>query len=132
MLPAMTYDEFIREVQQRAGIPSRESVDEAAFTVLQLLADRLTGDEADDLLAQLPQQFKDAIVVTPEAKRWTANEFVDRVAAELDITPDRAREVVRAVFETLRDAITPGEFHDVLVQLPSGYVELLLPEPARR
>jgi uncharacterized protein (DUF2267 family) len=48
------------------------------------------------------------------------------------VTPDGARKLIQAVFETLREAITPGEFHDILVQLPSGYIELLVPEVARR
>jgi hypothetical protein len=25
--------------------------------------------------------------------------------------------------ETIREAVTPGEFHDMLVQLPSGFYE---------
>jgi uncharacterized protein (DUF2267 family) len=132
MLPDMKYDEFIKDVQHRAGLEDRERAEEVTLAVLQALADRLTGDEADDLIAQLPQEFKERITISAAGQRWTVNEFVERVAAELAVEPDRAREVIQAVFETLRDAITPGEFHDVLVQLPSGYVELLVPEVARR
>jgi uncharacterized protein (DUF2267 family) len=38
---------------------------------------------------------------------------------------------VRAVFDVLQEAVTPGEFHDVLVQLPSGFAELV-PALAKR
>jgi uncharacterized protein (DUF2267 family) len=95
-----------------------------------VLADRLTGDEAKDLLSQLPEPLKESITVTEPATRLTANEFVEIVANGLEISPEEARRRIHAVFTTLRDAITPGELHDVLVQLPSGYIEFLL-EPAR-
>ena len=35
------------------------------ITVLQELCDRLTGDEAYDLLAQLPARLKTAVIVAP-------------------------------------------------------------------
>jgi uncharacterized protein (DUF2267 family) len=85
----------------------------------------VTGDEARDLLAQLPGPLKDSVTVTEPATRLTADEFLERVASELDVSTDEARRRVQAVFTTIRDAVTPGEFHDVLVQLPSGFVELL-------
>jgi uncharacterized protein (DUF2267 family) len=35
------------------------------------------------------------------------------------------QERIRAVFSVLKEAVTPGELHDVIVQLPSGYFEIL-------
>jgi uncharacterized protein (DUF2267 family) len=118
------YDKFLREVRDRAGI-DREEAERTTVTVLQVLAERLTGEEAEDLLAQLPEPLKSTIVVSEPATRMPANDFVERVASELQISPEEARERISAVFSVLRDAVTPGEFHDVLVQLESGYMELL-------
>jgi uncharacterized protein (DUF2267 family) len=78
------------------------------------------------LLAQLPEPLKSAVTVSDKSPvKLTAREFVERVADELGIPPEDAEDRIRAVFGVLRDAVTPGEFHDVLVQLPSGYFELL-------
>jgi uncharacterized protein (DUF2267 family) len=40
---------------------------------------------------------------------------------------DTARTGVRAVLSTVREAITPGEWDDVVAQLPEEYQVLLAP-----
>ena len=122
----MKYDKLLKEVRVRAQIDDRDEAERTVLFVLQALCDRLTGEEADDLLAQLPAPLKDAIHVTETATRWSANEFVELIAGELGISTDEARKRIRAVFEVLAEAVTPGEFHDVLSQLPSGFLELLV------
>jgi uncharacterized protein (DUF2267 family) len=121
----MTYDEFLDAVEERAGVADHTEADRTAVVVLQALADRLIGGEADDLLAQLPEPLKSAVVVTDEADPMTPDEFVDRVARELQLPHEEARERVRAVFATLREAVTPGEFEDVLSQLDRKYADLI-------
>ena len=93
--------------------------------MLQNLCDRLTGDEADDLLAQLPYQLKTAVIVSPAAQSVSADEFVERVARDLELAPEEARDRIRAVFGTIREAVTPGEFDDVLAQLDPEYADLI-------
>jgi uncharacterized protein (DUF2267 family) len=85
----MKFDEFMKRVQERADISDRGDAERAAITVLQNLCDRLTGDEADDLLAQLPYQLKTAVIVSPSAQRISPDEFVQRVASSLDVDPTR-------------------------------------------
>jgi uncharacterized protein (DUF2267 family) len=120
----MKYDEFIKTLEQRMGVTDREDAETTAVSVLQALADRLTGGEADDLLAQLPEPLKKAIRVTAEADPMRYDEFVERVAVELELPEEEARERVRAVFSVLREAVTPGEFDDVFAQLDGTYAEL--------
>jgi uncharacterized protein (DUF2267 family) len=119
------FEEFVRMVGKRAGIPDRFDAEKTAVVVLQALSDRLTGKEANDLLAQLPAMFKELVVVSPSALPISTNVFVERVAGELDIEPDDARERIRAVFATLREAVTRGEFEDVLEQLDPEYADLI-------
>jgi uncharacterized protein (DUF2267 family) len=121
----MKYDEFLKSVEQRSGVSEREEAERTAVAVLQNLCDRLTGDEAKDLLAQLPYQLKTAVIVSPSAQRISSDEFVERVASSLDTTPEEARSRVRAVFGTIREAVTPGEFEDVLAQLDPEYADLI-------
>jgi uncharacterized protein (DUF2267 family) len=119
------FQEFIRKVGERAGIPDRFEAEKTSVVVVQALCDRLTGKEAIDLLAQLPAMFREMIIVSPAALAISIDDFVGRVAEELGIPPDDARSRIRAVFATLREAVTPGEFQDVLEQLDPEYADLL-------
>ena len=121
----MKSDEFVKKVKERADIADRDEAERTTIAVVQALSDRLTGDEADDLLAQLPYQLKTRVIVSPAAQPYSAEEFVDRVARDLELPPDEARERIRAVFGTLREAVTWGEFDDVLSQLDPEYADLL-------
>ena len=121
----MKYDMFLATIEERAGIVDRDEAERTAVAVLQALADRLTGGEADDLLAQLPEPLKSTIRVTPKAVPMEPEEFVDRIARELQLPPEEARDRVRAVFGALQEAVTPGELEDVLSQLDREYADLL-------
>jgi uncharacterized protein (DUF2267 family) len=121
----MKYNEILEALQERAGIEDRYEAERTLDTVLRALSDRLTGDEADDLLAQLPSQLQQTIPVTRAVMPMTPQEFVERVARQLGIGEDEARERVRAVFAVLRQAVTRGEFEDVLAQLDPEYADLI-------
>jgi uncharacterized protein (DUF2267 family) len=121
----MKYDEMIGRLRKEAGL-EREEAERTLLFVLQSLVDRITGEEADDLVSQLPQELKMAITITPDAEPMASTEFVTLVAGELGVDEEEARRRINAVFHVLKDAVTPGEYHDVLVQLPSGIAELAL------
>jgi uncharacterized protein (DUF2267 family) len=59
------------------------------------------------------------------AEPASADAFVDRVAVRLDIPLDQARTRVRAVFGTVRRAVSQGQFEDVLSDLHPEYADLL-------
>ena len=121
LLPA---EEFYERVADRAGIRP-EDAPRATGAVLETLAERIAGGEVVDLIAQLPIELHPALrrgaARTRKAKRMSLDEFVARVAEREEIDPWQAREHVRAVFETLREAIDHREFLDVTAQLPAEY-----------
>ena len=121
----VSFDEFVGEVGRRAGI-SREEAERTSIAVLQELCDRLTGDEAHDLLAQLPYGLEDRRRRPPlrrfRSRRTSSSERSQR---SLQIPPEVARERIRAVFATLRQAVSWGESEDVLEQLDPDYADLL-------
>jgi uncharacterized protein (DUF2267 family) len=119
------YEAFLDRVAERAGLSEGADAERTTVAVLQELTDRITGDEAWDLLAQLPGQLKTAVIISPSALPLSADEFVERVARELELPPEEARTRVRAVFATLREAVTWGELEDVLAQLDPEYADLL-------
>jgi uncharacterized protein (DUF2267 family) len=52
-------------------------------------------------------------------------EFLERIADREGVTLDEARDHARAVFLALRDLVGDDELFDVVVELPSDYVETL-------
>jgi uncharacterized protein (DUF2267 family) len=121
----MKYDDFLKAVEERTGIVERGEAERTAVTVLEALCDRLTGEEAYDLLAQLPAQLKKSVTITRAAMSMTRDEFVDRIASELQVPREEALDRIRGVFGTLREAVTRGEFEHVLSQLDPEYADLL-------
>lgn len=57
----MTYEEFINSVAEQAGL-TREEAESLTRASLRVLAQRLSGGEAEDLRAQLPTQLQDELV----------------------------------------------------------------------
>ena len=123
----MDYATFTRTTAERAGLPE-ETAERIEHAPLQTLADRITGGEAQDLAAQLPRPLQDDLrPPRKEAEAFDVDEFVRRVAERGDVGPDEARSGAAAVLTTVREAVTPGEFDDVLSQLPQEYRELVGP-----
>ena len=121
----MQYDAIVDRVQARTELESRVEAERTFLVVLQLLCDRLTGDESWDLLGELPAKAKKSVLITAAPVRVTREELVARAAEQLAVPVDEARERVRVVFATLREAVTSGELDDVIRELGGDWVDLL-------
>jgi uncharacterized protein (DUF2267 family) len=119
----MSYEEFITRVRELAGIPPDEAR-RASRAVLLTLSERIGPKESADMAAQLPKELKDAFLPGPVPDPFDAKEFVRRVAGLLGVSPDEALPRIRAVFITLREAVSPGELEDWQVMLTPDYVDL--------
>jgi uncharacterized protein (DUF2267 family) len=121
------YQTFIKTEAETAGLP-KDQAETLAHATLRTLADRITGAEADDLAAQLPQLLKaDLLKDRKDAESFDVDEFVRRVSERAHVDPETARTGAMATFSTVRQAVTPGEFDDVTAQLPKDYRELVGP-----
>src|SRR5689334_666952 len=121
----MDRDEFIQLVLERAGVPPSRRLDgmpvtdaEMAETLvratLQVLAQRISGGEARDIGRQLPPPLDEWLQPEHEnAEAFDLEVFVQRVADRAFVDFDAARAGARAVFRTLREAVTGDEFEDV-------------------
>ncbi|TCB94342.1 DUF2267 domain-containing protein [Micromonospora zingiberis] len=128
----MNYDTFVDQVAQRTGTSSQRAV-ELIRATLRTLAERLTGGEVMDLALQLPEPLRLPLRPTPDteaAQRFGAAEFVARVAVRAGVEEPAARDVVGAVFTTIREAVTGGEFDELVVQLPRDYRDMVEPAMA--
>ncbi|HEY0400884.1 MAG TPA: DUF2267 domain-containing protein [Blastococcus sp.] len=123
----MDYQTFIDTEAQRAGLP-KDQAETVAHATLKTLADRITGGEAGDLAAQLPNPLKGDLQKEQEnAEAFDVGEFVRRVSERAHVDQATARNGAMATLITVREAVTPGEFDDITSQLPQDYRELVGP-----
>lgn len=116
----MKHDEFVKEVQHRAGLESREAAEAASAATLGTLSEHLAGGEPRDLAAQLPDELAAYMRHAGEnrGEAFSAEEFFRRVGDREGTSRESAREHTRAVIETVREMVSPGELDDLRQQLP--------------
>ncbi|WP_009633505.1 DUF2267 domain-containing protein [Synechocystis sp. PCC 7509] len=123
----MKYDEFIKHVQTIAQLNSKEAAQTATSATLETLKERIVGDEAGQLAAQLPKELGQYLHGREGENGGTfgVNEFLQRVSQKAGVDTNTAITHVKAVFAVLKDAVSPGEFDDVRVNLSDDYQDLL-------
>lgn len=127
----MQYSEFLRRVEEqiaanRSVSDARREAENAITATLETLNERISGGEARDLAAQLPQEIQPALrPKAEEAEGFSLEEFYRRVAEREGVDIETARIDASAVMRVLREAVTPGELDDVMAQLPKDFTFLL-------
>jgi uncharacterized protein (DUF2267 family) len=120
---------FYRRVANALGEPtSPDLVRRATAAVFHALRDRLTPEEADQVVAQLPSGLKEVWHAGEDPDRrplkMDRQQFYERVRAEAGVASGReARWLTVAVFAALQQQLSPGEAADVLAQLPQDLKE---------
>lgn len=130
---AQTWAHFLRRLQARGGL-ARELAERSAASIMCALEQRLLGNEAADLAAQLPARLRELMQRCdlhrgPAPTRFGRDEFLQMVADDLDVDLEEAEVLADIVFETVRDWITDGEVEDVSAQLPDDLRTLWAPAP---
>jgi uncharacterized protein (DUF2267 family) len=120
----MQYDEFLGKVQNRARLATKSEAVKASRATLEVLAQRLFGGEADDLAAQLPSELAYYMKQVESSESFDLDAFFERVAEREGVDLPDATHHSRMVMSVVREAITQGEFEDVLAQLPEDYQPL--------
>ncbi|MHB9134406.1 MAG: DUF2267 domain-containing protein [Armatimonadota bacterium] len=117
----MHYDEFVGQVQHRARLASEGDAVRAIHATLQTLSERLYGDEASDLAAQLPLEIGAYLKEPVVQDSFDLKEFYQRVAIRENADLQDAVYHARAVISVVLDAVSRGEIDDMLAQLPNEY-----------
>ncbi|MEH0844040.1 DUF2267 domain-containing protein [Micromonospora sp. CPCC 205711] len=136
----MRFPIFVNAVARRAQLPPERAA-AISRAALVTLAERVSAGEADHLAAQLPDDLGGYLAgPTPAeagaglgaevpggpaadgAAGYGPVEFLHRVAERAGVEPATAEVGVRAVFATLREAVTVGEFQDLVSQLPKSFI----------
>ncbi len=120
---------FYRIVMGTSGEKSRDVAKRTTAAVFHALRDRLTPNEADQVLAQLPRDLKqvweEGELPERTPMKLTREEFLEREKVEAKLGSARdARWMTLAVFAALKEHLAPGEAEDVFAQLPKALKEL--------
>ena len=120
----MQYKDFIGEVQNRARLATQGEAVKATRATLEVLGQRLFGDEANNLAAQLPEEIGYYMRQAKVKESFGVDEFFGRVSEREGVDQPDAVFHARAVIAVLQEAVTPGEVNDALAQLPDEYNQL--------
>jgi uncharacterized protein (DUF2267 family) len=111
------------------GSMNEEEAEKAAVSVLCVLEQRLFGEEAAHLEAQLPSKLRDLLIrcerhIGKPVPKFGRYDFIRMVSEDLETDLFQAERHIRAVFSALRDQVSEGEIEDVIGQLPADLREL--------
>lgn len=122
----MQYDEFIKQVQQRARLSGRGEAIAATRATLQTLAERLPATVVEDLSAQLPPGISSFLneEQLESGQRFDVDEFFERAADRADADEEEIVPQARAVVDALADTVPPRLLERLLDQLPTQYERL--------
>lgn len=120
----MNTGKFIKQVQSRASLDSKDAALKATQATLETLGQRLFGGESTDLAAQLPSELAYYLRQGSKSEAFDLSEFYERISRREGVDVDEASIHARAVIEVLCEAVTQGEIDDICSQLPKDFAAL--------
>ncbi len=117
----MNFDEFMGDVQHRGRMASTGEAVRATYATLRTLSERLYGNEAENLAAQLPPEIGIYLRAAGDQEAFSLDEFLERAAEYEEVDLPKSVHHTRSVIATLQEAVTPGEIRNVRAQLPDEY-----------
>ncbi len=122
----MQYEEFVRKVKDRIEPADLGETEDAIVATFDTLGERLSGGEASDVAARLPEELAEQLRrASGDAEGFSLEEFFQRVALKEGADIETAAEHASAVMEALGEAIDEGESQDVREQLSRDFYHLL-------
>ncbi|QIN79915.1 DUF2267 domain-containing protein [Rubrobacter marinus] len=128
----MDEQEFLGEVQRRAGLASVREAEATTGATLTALGEYLVGYEGLDLASRLPEGLATTLRREPPDRPQiiSLNDFLFRVGEEEGTDPDddadptEALPRARAVMSVVLEAVAPDEAEDLRLQFPSEFAPL--------
>lgn len=115
----MNYNDYIQFVKERAGIKTDSAARKAIESVLEVVGQRITIGQAEDIAAALPPELRPYLRQTPEAEGFDLNEFLKRVSDKEGVNMTTAEGHARAVLSVLGEWIPRAELRGTLEQIPN-------------
>lgn len=120
---------LLTEVRSETGLEDIKQARTAVDIVLAALVQRLTPQEAGNLIAQLPSLLQPALRSLPAGPDRTIDEtsIEAELGAQLEVDPAEAAQILVAVAGVIAGSISEGQAEDVRGQLPDGFCEVFRP-----
>lgn len=117
-----TLTRWLNAVREATGLDDPDQARVALDVVLDSLVRRLTPQEANDFIAQLPSLLQPGLRALPAGPDKTISEatIVAELGAQLDLEQVEAGRVLAAVAGIVAGSISEGQAEDVRGQLPAG------------
>lgn len=124
---------FLNHLRAEAGLDSVEQAETVCLAVLLPLLQRLTPEEAMDLIAQLPLKIAEELRDLPPGpdKDITLDTMTAALVTEVGVSQARAEELVAAVARTLDENVSAGQMDDIRRQLPKELRHAFTPAVAQ-
>lgn len=115
-----TYRRMLNQVQADAALETAEQAETVLEVVLNSLVRRLTPNEANHFIAQLPSTLQEGLRTLPPGpdKLITRETIEADLVRRLDVEPTRAARLLSAVGATVAQSVSAGQIKDVQGQLP--------------
>lgn len=125
-----TYGRMLNAVAEATGL-ERGSAERALLIAGCMLCRRLTPQEAQDLIAQLPSVLQRQLYQCAEGPDRTVSTqaIEDKLSHALGLEPAKAGEILRAIFGVISQSVSAGQIEEVRGQLPEEMKPLF---PARQ
>jgi uncharacterized protein (DUF2267 family) len=117
-----TYGRLLNQLRAETALATTEQAEIALEVVLESIVRRLTPDEADDLIAQLPSLLQPTLQAVPAGpdKLVTRETIEGELVRRLGIEPSRAAELLAAIGTTVARSVSAGQVKNVQAQLPEA------------
>ncbi len=101
----MDYNQYVKLVKERVLFSADADAVRSIRAVLEVLSERLSADEADNLRALLPKELKPYLSSEGQAVSFGMNEFLARIGAREGVDASIARYHAQAVLSVLASAV---------------------------
>ncbi len=115
----MNLKDYVQFVKERSAIRSDEAAKRAIEAVLQILGQRISPGQAEDIAVMLPPQLKPFLMQTDAPEKFNLPEFLKRISEKEQVSPAVAEEHARAVLSVLAEWIPRAELRNTLAQIPN-------------
>jgi uncharacterized protein (DUF2267 family)/predicted transcriptional regulator len=117
-----TYGRMLNQLRAEAHLETSDQAAMALEIVLGSIVQRLTPDEAKDLIAQLPSLLQPTLRALPPGpdKTITRQTMEDELSERLGTDQSHMWQILVAVGDVVAQTVSPGQIDDVHGQLPDG------------
>lgn len=121
-----TLARWLNAIRDETGLDDSEQAHIALDVVLDALVRRLTPQEANDFIAQLPSLLQRGLRTLPAGPDKSISEatIAAGLRAQLDLEPAEASRVLAAIAGIVAGSISEGQAEDMRGQLPAGLREM--------